>query len=244
MKNIIVSGWMVAVTIFVVLFGGIYTTIGTGHWSTSRELEPIRFASGEYNPADIRGSYTFAEIERFFGIPMDILFDAFKIPEANRTNAFKIKDMEHIFAPVVIDGSEIEVGTDLVRMFTSFYIGLPYKSSETTHLPKSLVKVLVDEQKLTGERKAYWENHTFELVILGEGSIIDESEHESSENVAIKGNTTIGELIQYGLTEKQFKEITGVDMPSNRSVTLKDFVAENGLNMGTIQIQIAETIQP
>ncbi|MCP4402515.1 MAG: hypothetical protein GY801_35070 [bacterium] len=40
------------------LFGGIYLTIGTGHWSTTCKAEPIKLDTGEYGIADIRGSYT------------------------------------------------------------------------------------------------------------------------------------------------------------------------------------------
>ena len=61
MKNIVIKGWMVAVAVFVVMFGGIFVTIGTGHWATSRTAEPVRLESGEFNPADIRGSYAFSE---------------------------------------------------------------------------------------------------------------------------------------------------------------------------------------
>jgi len=56
MKNIVIKGWMVALATFVVLFGGIYLTIGTGHWATTRKAEPVKLDTGEYNPGDIRGS--------------------------------------------------------------------------------------------------------------------------------------------------------------------------------------------
>ena len=69
MKNIVIKGWVVAVAVIVVMFGGIYLTIGTGHWRTTREKEPVRLESGEYSPADIRGSYAFSEVEQFFGVP-------------------------------------------------------------------------------------------------------------------------------------------------------------------------------
>ena len=66
MKNIVIKGWMVAVAIVIVMFGGIYLTIGTGHWTTIRKAEPITLESGEYDPADIRGSYGFSEIKKVF----------------------------------------------------------------------------------------------------------------------------------------------------------------------------------
>ncbi len=52
-KTIVVQGWMVAVSVVVLLFGGIYLTIGTGHWATDRSAEPVKLQSGDYDPADI-----------------------------------------------------------------------------------------------------------------------------------------------------------------------------------------------
>lgn len=246
MKNIVIKGWMVAVAIFVVMFGGIYLTIGTGHWTTTRDSEPVRLDSGEYDPADIRGSYTYSEIEEFFGVPADVLFNAFMIPENLRQPDFQVKSMEDLFAPVEIDGVAIEVGTDLVRTFTSFYTGLPYESEETTYMPMSAVKALIEEQKLNAEQQAYWQAHTFELVLTEgtpEGEIVAVEEHEEEGEVSIKGGTTMGELVQYGLTKEQFKEITGIDMPGS-AVGLRDFVTQNGLDMETVKTALEELLLP
>jgi hypothetical protein len=90
---------MVAVSVVVLLFGGIYLTIGTGHWATDRKAEPIKLQSGDYDPADIRGSYTFTEVENFFGVPAALLFEAFGIPKEKRTDTFQIKEMEELFKP-------------------------------------------------------------------------------------------------------------------------------------------------
>ena len=245
MKNIVIQGWMVAVAVFVVMFGGIYLTIGTGHWVTTREAEPVKLESGEYSPADIRGSYTFAEIEKFFAVPADLLFEAFMIPEDLRKPTFQIKNMEGMFAPVIIEGSEVEVGTDLIRVFTSLYSGSPYESDETTHLPSSAVNALIQEQKLDPEQTAYWQVHVFELVPAGEGeSPVEPAEEEDVETtVEIKGKTTMGELLKYGLTKEQFKEISGVEMPGS-AVGLREFVTGNGLDMETVKTGILDILAP
>ena len=61
-----------AVIVPVILFGGILASAAAGVWSTSTDKKPATYASGdfagEYNPADIRGSYTFEEISGLFGI--------------------------------------------------------------------------------------------------------------------------------------------------------------------------------
>lgn len=270
MKNIVIKGWMVAIAVFVVMFGGIYLTIGTGHWATTREAEPIKLETGEYDPADIRGSYTFAELEEFFAVPANLLFEAFMIPEELRKPTFQIKNMEGLFAPVIIDGTEIEVGTDLIRVFTSLYTGIPYESSETTHLPSSAVAMLNQEKKLDAEQTAYWQTHVFELFPAGEtpAEPVEEehaltpaeeaapaespqaeetappsSEEKAETSIEIKGSTTIGGLLDAGMTQERFKEITGVEMPDDTAMRLKDFADANGLDMETLKDQIIEALQ-
>jgi hypothetical protein len=249
MKNIVIKGWMVAIVVFVLLFGGIYLTIGTGHWTTTRKAEPIKLESGEYSVADIRGSYTFAEVEKYFGLSADLLFQAFMIPKDKRSATFKIKNMhEDLFVPVILNGTEIEVGTDLVRVITSLYTGLPYTSDETTHLPISAVNLLIQEQKLQGEQKAYWETHTFELVLAGDASAEEAQstpaeDAEEQKTFEIKGRTTIDELLEYGMTKEQFQELTGIEMPDDKAMKLKDFADENELEMETIKTKITEALQ-
>ena len=151
--------------------------------------------------------------------------------------------MEGLFAPGIIDGTEIEVGTDLVRVFTSLYTGLPYESDETTHLPSSAVEMLIQEKKLDAEQTSYWQTHVFELVPAGE-TPAEPVEEEHEETVEIKGGTTMGELLEYGLTKEQFKEITGIEMPDNAALGLRDFVTENGLDMETVKTGILEVLAP
>ena len=259
-KNIVIQGWMVAIVVFVLMFGGIYLTIGTGHWATDRSAEPVKLESGDYDPADIRGSYTFAEVEEFFGVPANLLFEAFGIPEEKRTDAFQIKNMEGLFEPVILEGVEVEVGTDLVRVFTSIYTGLPYESDETTHLPEGLVNALIAENTLSEEQQAYWKAHTFPLIPAGEtpteGTQTTPADEEATEHpeavsspateaaaVEIKGRTTMGELLDFGLTEEQFKEITGIEMPG-AAVKMKDFVDANGLDMETIKTKMLDLLAP
>ncbi|MDY0092375.1 MAG: hypothetical protein RBT80_06720 [Candidatus Vecturithrix sp.] len=259
-KTIVVQGWMVAVSVVVLLFGGIYLTIGTGHWATDRKAEPIKLQSGDYDPADIRGSYTFTEVENFFGVPAALLFEAFGIPKEKRTDTFQIKEMEELFKPVFLGGTQIEVGTDLVRVFTSLYTGLPYQSDETTHLPEGLVKSLIQEQKLSEDQQAYWETHTFPLILAGtapaqetQAAASTEQLHEQpqaasspaaeSAAVDIKGRTTMSELLDFGLTKEQFKDLTGIEMPG-AAIKMKDFVDANGLDMETIKAKILEVLVP
>lgn len=251
MKNIVIKGWMVGLLVLVVIFGGILLTIGTGHWKTTREGEPARLPTGDYDPGDIRGSYAFSEIEEFFQVPLDVLFQAFLIPEDQRKSTFQVKNMEGLFAPVVIDGQDIEVGTDLLRVFTALYTGTPYTSTETTHLPVSAVNVLLAQKKLNAEQTTYWQAHTFELQPASAApttAVGPKTEKtlttQTTGTVEIKGKTTIGELRGYGLTPEQFKTITGKDMPDNNALGFRDFVTQNSLDMETVKAKILEVLTP
>ena len=54
-----------------------------GWWQTESTKEAAVFTSGEFagqaNPADIRGSYTFGDVEKNFGIPAALLAQAFGV---------------------------------------------------------------------------------------------------------------------------------------------------------------------
>ena len=73
--------WM-AVLVVSILFGGILLSIALGEWTTKSTKEPLKFSegdyAGEYNPADIRGSYTFGDISELFDIPLCFLFLLFR----------------------------------------------------------------------------------------------------------------------------------------------------------------------
>ncbi len=64
---------------FIIDIGG---TIGLNMWRTMSEKVPAKFTSGEqegeYNPADIRGSYTFSQVSEFFQIPLEEMGKSFQ----------------------------------------------------------------------------------------------------------------------------------------------------------------------
>ena len=74
---------MLGLIVLVFIFGGIWISSLTGSWQTTSTKIPATYTSGEfagqYNPADIRGSYTFGEISDNFKIPLNDLGDCFWI---------------------------------------------------------------------------------------------------------------------------------------------------------------------
>ena len=67
----------ISIAIVVIIFGTIIATSALGIWQTTSSKIPAKYqngvAKGEYNPDDIRGSYTFGDISDIFNIPLDDL---------------------------------------------------------------------------------------------------------------------------------------------------------------------------
>jgi len=127
-----------AAIIFVVFFGGIAFSAAMGWWVTESAKQPAAYTEGEFvgqsNPADIRGSYTFGDVENAFGVPSKVLAQAFLI-ESNSPSTFAIKGLEEIYA-----ANEFEIGTGSVRLFVAFYNGLPIDLTADTYLPENAAR--------------------------------------------------------------------------------------------------------
>ncbi len=108
----------------------------------------------EYNPNDIKGSYTFQEISNLYKIPLDDITSAFMV-EKSAAATFKCKDLEGIFS-----GASNEIGTASVRMFVSYYYGLDYPLTEEVYLPETAVKILKEKSSVTSTQLVYLESHT------------------------------------------------------------------------------------
>ncbi len=145
---------IIVIAIFVV--GIVAANLG-GIWKTQSTKVPVKYRDEKlaevYNPADIRGSYSFSEISSLFKIPLKDLADAFGLSEGEAAN-FKCKDLETKYA-----GSQYEIGTGSVKMFTAYYLGLPYTPSEETYLPGAALQVLKEKGKMTKEQLEYVSKH-------------------------------------------------------------------------------------
>jgi hypothetical protein len=160
-----------------IVAAGIVLTMATGFWTTESNKIPKRLSiskveydsaatsgdlSGlpEYDPSDIRGSYTFAEIGNLYKIPLEVLAEAFMVEES-RAAAFKCKDLGTHF-----EGAGVEIGTASMRMFVSFYYGLTYSSTEEPFLPASAAAILDSGTGMTEEQRSYLSEHTVEVTAV------------------------------------------------------------------------------
>jgi hypothetical protein len=122
------------------IFGGIAVSAALGTWNVVSTKEPAKIKTGEFSglpsPSDIRGSYTWEDVSKAFGLPVAALLEAF----GSKSPSDKANSLETIYAGKVPEGTEI--GTDSVRLFVSLYTGLPHEPEADTILPASAIPVL------------------------------------------------------------------------------------------------------
>jgi hypothetical protein len=241
-----------AALLVVILFGGILTSSALGWWQTESTKEPAKYTEGEFageaNPADIRGSYTFADIDKAFGVSPEILAQAFGVTTDNPA-AFQVKELEAIYSESVV-----EIGTASIRMFVAFYNGLPYDlaAADESYLPQSAVDILLDKGILTHEQLAFLETHTVkpggqtdapqpattpEAAATPEPNPAAEATPHAtaaSEAYVIKGKTIFGDLITWKVPQAVIEQIIGAPMP-DPAMKVKDYCTANGLDFEVIR---------
>ncbi len=245
-----------AFIILVILFGGIGVSSVLNYWQTESDKTPEKFTtgdvSGEYNPADIRGSYTFGDIHNLFNIPLDDLHIAFKLPPEVDTETFSLKSLEDVNADL-----PVEMGTSAVRMFVAFYRGLPYdlENSEESYLFPEAEKILQLNGNMLPEQIEYLRNHTYktdEPVPTVDGNPTDQSinqtatvePQESTSNSGertITGKTTFKNLIDWGLSPDMISMTLKADMP-DQNIVIKDYALEKGIEFLQLKTELQAAI--
>src|SRR3989339_1493284 len=76
----------IAASAIATILGGVVLLMALGSWQTESEKIPVKFSTGEFagmaNPGDIRGSYSFADVEKNFPVTADTLAAAFGLDVA------------------------------------------------------------------------------------------------------------------------------------------------------------------
>lgn len=141
-----------------IFISGITITSVQGIWTTQSQKSPERLEQVEYadqyDPADIRGSYTFAEISRLYNVPMEDLAAAFN-QDVKIAETLKCKDIGTIFAD-----APYEIGTSSMRMFVAYYLGLPCTFEEDTYLTETAAAILNGIGAMTQDQEEYLSSHT------------------------------------------------------------------------------------
>lgn len=246
-----------AIIILVVLFGSIGATTAMGWWQTETSKIPAVYAEGEaagqFNPADIRGSYTFGDINKNFGVPVDELQKAFRVPDGGDMTAFQVKSLEGLYTDL-----PVEMGTGAVRLFTAFYKGLPYdlEANAETYLFPEAAAILQENGKMTADQLSFLSNHTLtqDGQMPGEPAASPSLENtptsaidatapsvSSTEHVqpagTITGKTTFQQLLDWGMKPEVIESILGGPMPDTGMI-VKDFVASKGMDFPTLKTKL------
>lgn len=235
-----ITSKFMTIIIFVTIFGGIAFASAMGWWATESSKVPVTFSDGEFagqaNPADIRGSYTFGDIANSFDVTPAVLAGAFGV-QADDPAAFAVKELESLYS-----NTEFEIGTTSVRLFVAYYTDLPFDTTgQEIYLPRSAAQILLDKNNLTPEQLAYLQEHSVELgtaspVTAGTPAAPSPSNESaaSSTEYTVKGKTTFGELVQWGVPPETIETLIGASLP-DPAMTLKDYASANGLNFETLK---------
>ncbi len=234
----------ILLAIIIIIGGGILLASELDLSNTTKVKSPRKTVEGLYDIYDMRGSHTLEEIEKYYQLPASSVIEAFGLRPDTNPNFFQLKDMKEIFTPVELEEGEYIVETDTVKVFTSLYLKIPYVSDETFYLPEKTVNYLIENDKLTGEEKEYWQRYTFKLEYL-DSKYLTASEFsqivvEEAEGFNVTGRTTIQELLDGGITEEKFEEVIGFKVPDNKSISVRDFIIDKGLEFGEIKDKFAE----
>ena len=218
-----------------VIFGSVLLANLTGYWATESSKEPGKFTSGEFSgqadPADIRGSYTFGDIEKAFGIDAEVLARAFGVDEAN-AGAFALKSLETIYASLEAEGTEI--GTGSVRYFVALYKGLPYESDEKLYLPGPAVEILIREGKVDQATAESLKAIAVEIPAAA-------TEKTVTGALTIKGSTTFSDVLDAWVSEADIESVIGAPMPNPLTV-IKTYCTEKGLDFEATKARLQELV--
>lgn len=254
-----------------IIFGGIALAASLNVWKTESSKEPARFVRGDYaglpNPADIRGSYTWLDLERVFGIDAAESAAAFAPPGLSLGTADRVSVLETAYAGLL--QADVEVGTDSVRLFVALLTGLPHVPEEGTALPPGAVAYLQERGKIDGDGIARW---SVQAAASGTpAATVDQApvaasaepaaaaspaapapapattvapaaatEHSSADRV-VTGSTTFGELYAWGVSEKAVADAVGFT-PKNRTDSVRNAVSAEGGSFGTVKTKLQSLV--
>lgn len=232
------SGKTVGLLTLILFFSAIGTSFAFGWWQTVSSRVPRLIAegelAGEYDPSDIRGSYTFADIEKHFGVSSQFLAQAFAM-QTDNPSGIAAKDIEPTFGELP-DGNELELGTDSVRYMVSLFLGFPHTPEESTGLPNPGLEMLLEQGRIDF---SLYEQLVRErgVSLVGTQAVVTEA--EQTQSLEIKGITTFNDLISNGVSREDIEEVLGFPMPSGTQ-TIKESSEEAGIEFSVLKQRILE----
>ena len=222
-----------AIILIAILLAGVIFLRITGLWVTESQKVPQKIVLGDNeevsDPADIRGSYTFADIEQHFEIPARLLAQAFTLDVLEKDpQLYTAKNVDEHFEG--IEGLPGDIGTDAVRTFVALFLHIPYVSEEDTILPSTAVDILVSEAQIDSEvaqrlRETSYLVPSEESTPSSSDAVESPVTTQSEETYLIQGKTTFADLIDQGLTVAQIEQVLNEKI-DDVDQKVKDFAEE------------------
>jgi hypothetical protein len=238
---------IIAAAILLIFFGGIGIAKLLGWWQVAggRTAPTVisRTESGDiYDPADIRGSSTFGEIEQYFAVPAEVIAEAFGI-EAVDAGAITAKFVDELYGEMEgLSGEVIDVGTDAVKLFVAHMTGIPYEADAVTGLPESAIDVILSlgPGMTEAERQALFARAGESRTVVFDGGT-DAAVSQSAE-FDFKGSTTFAEVMARGVTAAQIEEVLGMSMGAPTEA-IRTFCDENELSFSTVRTALGTLLE-
>lgn len=222
---------------FALFIGG---SMYTGYWQTERAATPkiIEAGSfqGQYDPYDIRGSYTIEEILTLYQIPKQDFYTGLELPASLPTSS-KLKELESI-----VNGEEYFEVSD-VRDFVAFYLGIiPEIPENSEHETVTIGDLATESTTNAQESNAYTQdsqdNQSGEFG-SGLGNPNDPTiDHDNKSTTTPTGGTTMAQVYEWGISremmEKQF-EVNFDHLGISTETTLRNFSDQTGIKMYDIK---------
>lgn len=235
---------MLFIIILVITFGGIYVADMLGFWQTEAIKEASIIEEGDYkglpNPEDIRGSYTFLDIENSYGIDSSILAKAFNIKTDN-PDIVKTMEIEDVYAYL---GDDFEIGTGSVRLFVAIYTGVPHSSLE--NIPSTAVSVLKDSGKWNDTLQSELADYIIQVEAVPTQSSMkaadSSSEEENEVTEGVTGKTTVKELIAMGIALEELESVIGSKI-EDQNLLVKEVCDQNGVSFSTVKDTISKMLE-
>lgn len=226
------------VALFVI---GIFLSSVLGYWRTEGSKVPAKFTTGifegEADPADIRGSYSFSDLEKAFDIPVDTLAKAFGFSNSENPEGIKIKEFESAYGFV----GDLEIGTGSMRLFVALYNGLPFEMDEHTAIPQPAWNILNKEGATDKETLSSYSERVVSLEGLKISTEATTHTEVSDEETVIKGKTLFSDILDWGLSREQIENILGIPMGAPGE-SIRDYCNEQGIEFSTVKVPLQELL--
>ncbi len=246
--------WVIALLTASILLCGVFVAKVTGIWdgtdngSGNIKAETLQRFSEDSSPENIRGSYTFHDIEVLYGIDASDLAVAFQI-EAFDPSIIGLSDLENLYNDLE---EGVEIGTGSIKWFVSIYTGLEY-IHEGDYLPSGAIAFLTSKNLWTKDLESQYGDFITTLPqtsYLYSSEILDaiHAEEEFGESLdtgssldeplnEFSGKTTVSDLLEMGISQSDIESILGMKIPNNH-MTVRDICNANEISYSTVKSEI------